>query len=332
MRRRKFIALAGGAAAWSGVALAQKLKKPARLAFLFFGSPSSPYDRSLIDAFRQGLRQAGLVENQDIVLDIVWVTDPEQAVRDAIQHGADMLIPCGSSTSVVAKRHGSTIPIVFVSVGDPVGMGLVESLSRPGGNVTGFSDILGELSGKLVDVALELSKPQTTVDYLWHTNWPDGQNRYQLTEQAAQSRGVRLRHRGISDIAEINDALAAMRQDGAMTVVIQPSPLTYGNRQWIIDLVMNYRLGTRFAFPVAARPTFRMLRGQFGVNFWLLGYPKGVLWDTQQLENEVLQVGELDVEDLHGLAVLQELVPLGKAEQTQDLFRGGTRAVALLGV
>src|SRR5262245_38030514 len=79
-------------------------------------------------------------------------------------------------------------------------------------------------------------------------------------------------------------------------------------------------------------PTFRMLRGQFGVNFWLLGYPKGVLWDTQQLENEVLQVGELDVEDLHGLAVLQELVPLGKAEQTQDLFRGGTRAVALLGV
>src|SRR5262245_31478472 len=82
----------------------------------------------------------------------------------------------------------------------------------------------------------------------------------------------------------------------------------------------------------SARPTFRMLRGQFGVNFWLLGYPKGVLWDTQQLENEVLQVGELDVEDLHGLAVLQELVPLGKAEQTQDLFRGGTRAVALLGV
>jgi len=253
MRRRKFIALAGGAAAWSGVALAQKLKKPARLAFLFFGSPSSPYDRSLIDAFRQGLRQAGLVENQDIVLDVVWVTDPEQAVRDAIQHGADMLIPCGSSTSVVAKRHGSTIPIVFVSVGDPVGMGLVESLSRPGGNVTGFSDILGELSGKLVDVALELSKPQTTVDYLWHTNWPDGQNRYQLTEQAAQSRGVRLRHRGIGDIAEINDALAAMRQGGAMTVVIQPSPLTYGNRQRIIDLAMNYRLGTIFAFPVAAR-------------------------------------------------------------------------------
>jgi len=65
-------------------------------------------------------------------------------------------------------------------------MGLVESLSRPGQNATGFSDILGELSGKFVDLAKELSKPESTVGYLWHMAWPDGQRRYQASEQAAQ--------------------------------------------------------------------------------------------------------------------------------------------------
>jgi len=253
MRRRVFIGLAAGAAAWPLAVLAQEAKKPVRLAFLFFGSPSNTYDRSLVDAFRQGLRQAGLVENRDIVLDLIWVTDPEQAVREAIQRGDEILIPCGSSASVAAKRHASTNPIVFISVGDPVGMGLVESLSRPGGNVTGFSDVLGELAGKLVEVDRELSKQEATVDYLWHTNWPDGQNRFRMTEQAAHLLGVKLRSKGISDIAEANDAIAGMKKDGAMTLLIQPSPLTYGNRQRLIDLAMNHRLGTIFAFPVAAR-------------------------------------------------------------------------------
>jgi putative ABC transport system substrate-binding protein len=107
--------------------------------------------------------------------------DPDRAVSEMLRRGASLLIPCGSTISA-ATRQTSTIPIVFLSVGDPIAMGLVESLSRPGGNATGFSDIHADLSGKLVDLAKELIKPQTTVDYLWHTAWPDGQNRYQTTE------------------------------------------------------------------------------------------------------------------------------------------------------
>jgi putative tryptophan/tyrosine transport system substrate-binding protein len=145
-------------------------------------------------AFQRGLRRVDLIENQDVVLDIVWARDgPNQAVSEALQRGAELLIPCGSSASVEAKRQNSTIPIVFVSVGDPVAMGLVESLSRPGQNATGFSDILAELSGKLVDVTRELIKPHMTVHYLWHTAWPDGQNRYQATEQAVRAAGMQLR-------------------------------------------------------------------------------------------------------------------------------------------
>ena len=173
MKRREFIAIAGGAAAWPLAARAQQQKNPFRLGFIPVGSPDNAYDRSLVEAFQQGLRQVGLVENQNIVLDVVWSgSDPDQAVTEVLRRGAELLITSGSSTSVAAKRQTSTIPIVFLHVGDPVAVGLIESLSHPGRNATGFSDILAELSGKLVDVTRELIQPHRIIHYLWHTAWP----------------------------------------------------------------------------------------------------------------------------------------------------------------
>ena len=256
MRRREFITLIGGAAvAWRLAAPAALAKSPVRIGFLYLGLSSNPYDRSLIEAFRQGLREVGLVENRDIVLDVVWVSgDPEQAVTEVMQRGAELLVPCGSSASVAANRLAGTIPIVFLNVGNPIAMGLVDSLSRPGRNATGFSDILADLGGKLVDIARELRGPQATaVDYLWHTAWPDGRNRYEATEQAAQAAGVKLRSKGIADIAEVDDAIAAMKQSGATILIVQPSPLTYQQRGRIIDAALNHGLATIFAFPIAAR-------------------------------------------------------------------------------
>ena len=141
MKRRKFIAALGGAATTfltdlTGLlaARAQQAKRLVRIGLLPFGSSSNAYDLSLVEAFQSGLRQIGLVENRDIVLDIVWTEsgDPGQAVTEVIQRGAELLVPTGSSASVAAKRQTSTIPIVFISVGNPIAMGLVESLSHPG--------------------------------------------------------------------------------------------------------------------------------------------------------------------------------------------------------
>jgi len=162
------------------------------------------------EAFQTGLRQTGLVENQDIILDIVWTGagDPGQTVTDLIERGAQLLVPTGSSASVATKRRTSTIPIVFISVGNPIAMGLVESLAHPGGNATGFSDNLSDVSAKLVQYAREVSKPQATIDYLWHTAWPDGKNRFQSTEQAAQAAGVELRSKGIVESNEIDQAIS----------------------------------------------------------------------------------------------------------------------------
>jgi putative ABC transport system substrate-binding protein len=254
MRRREFITLLGGAAAAWPLAARAVEQKPVRIGFVFFGSPSNVYDQSLVKAFREGLRQVGLVENQDIVLDVVWISsDPEKAVAEVLGRGAELLIPSGSGASVAAMHQTSTIPIVFINVGDPIAMGLVDSLPRPGRNATGFSDILAELSGKFVDLARELSKPEATVGYLWHTAWPDGRNRYQLTEQAALAAGLKLQSRGIAEIAEIGDAIAEMKQSQVSTLIVQPSPFTYQQRDQIIDSATNNNLATILAWPVAAR-------------------------------------------------------------------------------
>src|SRR5213080_508002 len=107
MRRREFITLIGGAAvAWPLAARAQQSKGLVRLGFLPLGSPFNAYDQSLVEAFQQGLHRVGLIENRDIILDVVWISgDPDQAVTEAIQRGAELLIPSGSSASVAAIRR-----------------------------------------------------------------------------------------------------------------------------------------------------------------------------------------------------------------------------------
>ena len=227
-------------------------------------SPPLIVSEAQIDQIVDGLSAAlsrvanrdGLIEGRDIVLDIVWTSgsdaDTDKAVAELIRRGAELLVPTGSTASVAAKRHTSTIPIVFISVGNPVAMGLVENLAHPGGNATGFSDIFSDLSAKLVELGRTVNK-QDTIDYLWHTAWPDGKNRFQATEQAAQSVGVKLRARGIAESAEIDQAITAMKLDGATMIIVQPSPFTYRQRTRIIDSASHNGLGTIFGFPAAAR-------------------------------------------------------------------------------
>jgi putative ABC transport system substrate-binding protein len=255
MNRRKFMALLGGAGVWPIGLHAQQEKGPIRIGCLPFGSPSNAYDQSLVNAFRSGLHQAGLVEGRDIVLDIVWTSgsdaDTDKAVVDLIGRGAALLVPTGSTASVAAKRHTSTIPIVFISVGNPVAMGLVENLAHPGSNATGFSDIFSDLSAKLLELGKAVNQ-QITLGYFWHTAWPDGKNRFQATEQAAQSVGVKLATRGIAESAEIDQAITALKLDGATTIIVQPSPFTYRERGHIIGTASNKDLATVFGFPAAA--------------------------------------------------------------------------------
>ncbi|MFL6823279.1 MAG: ABC transporter substrate-binding protein [Xanthobacteraceae bacterium] len=202
-------------------------------------------------------------------------------------------------------------------------MGLVESLPRPGRNATGFSDILADLSGKLVDLSRELSKPQTTVDYLWHTAWPDGQNRYRATEQAVQAAGMKLRSKGIADIAELDDALVTMKQSGSTTLVVQPSPFTYGHRGRIIASAMQNRLGTIFAFPVAAREGSFVAYGPDYLHMYRRAplYVDRVLKGTNPADLPVEQPAKVELlVNLQTAKVLEIEVPLSLLIRADELL------------
>jgi len=241
MRRRDFITLIGGAATgWPLAARAQQSENLTRIGFLPLGSPSNHYDLSYVEAFQGGLIDNGLVEGRNITVDMVWVTnEPEydQAVIDLMRRGARVLVPAGSSATAAAKRQTSTVPIVFISVGDPVGIGIVESLSHPGSNATGFTDVLADLSSKLVDFAKELVTQGAPIGYLWHDKWPDGHNRLVATEQAAQAAGVTLRPRAISEILELDGIVSNMRSNGTTVIIVQPSPFTYRHRNRIVEFL-----------------------------------------------------------------------------------------------
>jgi putative ABC transport system substrate-binding protein len=218
------------------------------------GSPSNHFDLSYVEAFHNGLTDNGLVEGRNIATDMVWVTnEPEydQAVIELVRRGARVLVPAGSSATAAAKRQASTVPIVFISVGDPVGLGIVESLSHPGGNATGFTDVLADLSSKLVEFAKELVVPGASVGYLWHDKWPDGHNRLVATEQAAQAVTMKLQPQAISEIGELDSIISAMGSNGVTSIIVQPSPFTYRHRNRIIESLTNQGVAMICAWPPA---------------------------------------------------------------------------------
>lgn len=255
MQRREFIALLGGmAVAWPLTALAQQ--GPVRVGLLPIGQETNPYDQSLVEAFRRGLREVGLVEHRHVELDIVWVDNERElspAVSALILRLPKLLVPSGTIASLEVKRQAGTIPVLFINVGNPVGIGLVESLSHPGGNITGFSDMHADLSGKYVQFAIEIGKPEAAVHYLWYEGWADGKYRLQVAERAAQALNVNIRSRAISDIAEAHEVFAAMKADQAEIIVVQSSPFTFRHRDQLINSAMSNGLATIFAFPPTAR-------------------------------------------------------------------------------
>jgi putative tryptophan/tyrosine transport system substrate-binding protein len=234
MRRREFITLLGGAAAaWPLEARAQQHKGPVRLGILPLGSPSNAYDRSLVEAFQQGLRRVGLIESQNILLDVVWINDdPDRAVSEALRRGAELLIPCGSGAPVAAKRQTSTIPIVFVSVGDPN-----DSLSHPGGNLTGINLFLAEVAAKRFEFLVGLVPGAKSVAYLRNpTNPVFAESETREVEAAARSFGVKLVFFNASESGAIEKAFREIVQERMDALFVSADGFLLTHSEQIVTL------------------------------------------------------------------------------------------------
>jgi len=203
VNKREFITLLGGAAAWP---LAARAQQPAMPVIGFLGS-STPVDRAhYLTAFRQGLREAGYVEGQNVAIEYRWAQDQAERLPDLagdlVRRQVTAIAAHDTTSSVVAKAATTTIPIVFASGGDPVKLGLAASLNRPGGNVTGVTFVVAELGAKQLGLLHELQPGAVRIGVLVDPNFALTQS-FVSDVQAAYAGDISLptvRGRGRFDI------------------------------------------------------------------------------------------------------------------------------------
>jgi len=196
-RRDLLILGAGAATAWPLAARAQQKAMPV-IGFLIAGSPGSPGQPSapFMDAFRQGLSEAGYVEGQNVAIEYRSAEGRYDRLpalaADLVGRKVDVIVaPGGTPTALAAKNATSTIPIVF-RTGEPVADGLVASLARPGGNLTGFGMLLGELTPKLLELLSELVPQAKVIALLVNLTNPVGERIIRDVQEAARAKGGQL--------------------------------------------------------------------------------------------------------------------------------------------
>ena len=175
MQRREFITVIGAAvAAWPFLAQAQQPAKVPRIGFL--GNSTAALESNLVGAFREGLRDLGYEEGRNIVIDYRWAEGVYERfpvlIAELVALKVDAIVTAGTPASVAVKNATTTIPLVMVAVGDPVATGLVASLARPGGNITGLTSMSVEMEGKRLELLREVSPKISHIAVLWNAASP----------------------------------------------------------------------------------------------------------------------------------------------------------------
>jgi putative ABC transport system substrate-binding protein len=241
MIRRQFIALAGGAVvAWPLAARAQQKAMPV-IGYLHYGSPGSfaPF----IAAFHQGLSEGGYIEGQNVAIEYRWAEGSYDRLpalaADLVGRKVDLIAAFGPPSARAAKTATATIPIVFGS-GDPVGEGLVASLARPGGNLTGVSLLTVELMAKRLEVLSELVPLAGVIALLVNPNSPNTEPIIRDVQEAAGAKGVQLHILKAGTESEIDAAFATLVQLQAGGLVVGTDPFFNTRREQFVALAARY--------------------------------------------------------------------------------------------
>jgi len=243
VKRREFITLLGGAvAAWPLAARAQQPAMPV-IGLLDQRSPDALADR--LRGFRQGLKDAGFVEGQNAAIESRWAENqvdrlPELAADLVRRQVAVIVAPSGLAPALAAKAATKTIPIVFVIADDPVRLGLVASLARPGSNLTGINFLSGELTAKRLELLRELMPSATRVAVL--VNPANAENPEREVKAAARSIGLQIQTLNASTIREINAAFATFVRERPDAVFVGLDPFFNSRRIQLVQLAARYAI------------------------------------------------------------------------------------------
>jgi putative ABC transport system substrate-binding protein len=248
MRRREFIALVGSSAAWPLAARAQQPGMPV-IGFLHSASPE-PY-APLVNAFRQSLKKAGYVEGQNVAIEYRWAENqiarlPTLATELANRR-ASVIVAGGSPVAALAAKSATTtIPIVFMNAADPVGIGLVASFNRPGGNITGATLLSAELVAKRLGILRDLLPSVKKIAMLVNPSRPGVDAQKAQMQEAAQAIGLALQILNASSERDFDAVFQAVASQQAGALIVAPDALFLSQRIQIADLATRYRIATMF--------------------------------------------------------------------------------------
>jgi putative tryptophan/tyrosine transport system substrate-binding protein len=245
---------------------AEQTSKVFHIGFLSAGSRSGGIFSK--DDFRLALRNAGYVEGQNILIEERFAEgDPDRLpvlAAELVKSNLDAIVSLGGNAAQAAKKATSTIPIVLMGAGDPVGTGLVASMVRPGGNITGVTEYSTDLSGKRLQLLKEAVPGISRVSVLWNASDPAMTLRYRALEQAAPSLGVAIQPLGVREPAEFDSAFSAMSSDRPDAIVMVTDALTVLNRELVIKFAITNRLPLAVEFSSIVRDGALM---SYGSNF-----------------------------------------------------------------
>jgi putative ABC transport system substrate-binding protein len=243
MRRREFITLLGGATFLTFTARAQQPDQVRRIGVLMNLAANDPQGQARVAGFLQGLKQAGWTDDANARIDIRWAAgNADEIRRHATELAAlapDVILAHGSATVGPLLQATRTVPIVFVYVPDPVGAGYVDSLSRPGGNATGFIAFEYGISVKWLEL---LKQPVTRVAVIRDPAITTGIGQFGALQAVAPSVGVVVSPVNVRDAGEIERALAAFAQDSNTGLIVTASALAVGHRDMIVSLAARHKL------------------------------------------------------------------------------------------
>ncbi len=228
----------------------QQSGRVARIGFLGGGSPAM--HAPILEAFRQGMREHGYVEGQAFTIEPRYaegrpVRLPDLAA-ELVRLPVDLMTTLGGPAALAAKQATSTIPVVTFAAGDPVGTGLVASLARPGGNITGVTDQATELSAKRLQLLKEAVPKLSRVAVLWNSTDRAMTLRYNQVEIAARMLGVRVQPLGVREASEFDAAFSAMTRERPDALLLVTDSVTNLHRKRVLDFAAANRLPGMYEF------------------------------------------------------------------------------------
>jgi putative tryptophan/tyrosine transport system substrate-binding protein len=244
VRRRDFITLLGGAAAWPLAARAQQLR---RVGVLINSAADNAIYQSRLAGFRRSLRSLGWIEGKNLQLDIRWgELDPETTGRLAAELaalGPDVILTSGTAGLATMQRATRTIPIVFTQVSDPVAQGFAASLAHPGGNITGFAAYEFSLGGKWLDLLKQMVPDLRRAAVMFNPEIaPQSKLFFEAVEAAGQSMGVEVKAAPLHAAGDIEPAMARVAKQSSAGLVFPPDNFTNTHHSMIAQVAAQYRL------------------------------------------------------------------------------------------